>query len=110
MAEGKGGTSQLDGPVSVPAVDPLLMCIAAYRNSLKEFDSKAPHGEREMQALAAATYLRHRKVLERYGRAAATRLSATAALEMALDADRDGDAALVAPMIRAALGFITSGD
>lgn len=85
--------------------DCLLMAIDAYRSGLEDFHLNAPEDDDGANAYAAETYCRPMTILEAWEKPATSGISAIAALRLAKDAFDDGDVALVAPMLAAALAY-----
>lgn len=86
--------------------DPLLRLITAYRAALADFDDNAPDDDEGRKAYAAASYVEPRQVLVGWRGPALSRAGAMAALQLAADAEREGDYPVVGPMIEVALTFL----
>jgi hypothetical protein len=86
--------------------DPLLVAIENFRAGLKDYNDNAPlHTDEAANAYAAVSYREPLRVIEEWKQPAITREAAIAALKLAIDADNDGDYALVGPLVMAALGY-----
>lgn len=88
--------------------DPLWMQIHQYRSGLGLFNSRAPEDDQAKDEFARQTYLTPRQALEVWAQPAQDREAALFALRLAIDADREGDYALVGPMLRAAYRYFES--
>ena len=106
---GDGSGGALRSPVEVSFStrrDAVVVAIAEYRAALRDFNDNAPDDDAGRDAYAFASYRRPHYLLCGWRRPASTRAGALEALRLALEAERDGDYDLIAPMVRAALAFV----
>ncbi|MBD9372089.1 hypothetical protein IB238_05525 [Rhizobium sp. ARZ01] len=106
----RSGPTMVCGRKSGQDADPLMVSIAAYRLALLDFVENAPDDDKGRDTYAATSYEPPRQRIADWRMPARCRAAAIAALRLAVDAEQEGDYALVGPMIGSALGFLESVD
>lgn len=97
-------------PMSPVRRDPVIAAIADYRSAMQDFNSNAPDDDPGRDRYALETYRRPLSLLRCWRWPATSRAGALEALRLALEAERDGDYDLVAPMVRSALAYVEASE
>ncbi|MBB3453928.1 hypothetical protein FHT86_002184 [Rhizobium sp. BK313] len=92
-------------PMADEEPEPLLIAINDYKAGIADFLANAPEEDEAANAYADTSYIAPMAKLEKWCRPALTRNGALAALQLAYDANRDGDYCLVGPLVSAALKY-----
>ena len=100
-------TVQAAGEAMINAGPSLSSAISSYREEWSEFLSSNPDSAKSAQPdLRPSTYKASMEALNKWDRAAETKLEAAMALRLALEDYESGDTPRIPAMIKAALGFL----
>jgi hypothetical protein len=88
-------------------VDPILIAIGDLRAGQADYNENAPMDtDAAANAYAEISYMPPQRIIEGWNQPALTKGGAIEALKLAMQADQDGDYAIVGPMLAAALAYI----